>query len=224
MMFIPESVRPEILARLQKLGGIELTFSNVDNIEINKKGCDKGTALYSLCKVLGIDPRNTMAAGDNGNDLGMLKAAGFAAVVGNGIEEAKAIADAVVAPYRRRLRGSRGAVCTEIKKKNIKAPFERNQTMLNVNGVAINFDGQNLFSNVNLQFLPGNCYGIIGANGAGKSTFLRILSGDLEPSKGEVTFDPKYRMSVLKQDHFAYEDQTIFDTIMQGNARLYEIA
>lgn len=96
--------------------------------------------------------------------------------------------------------------------------------MLNVNGVAINFDGQNLFSNVNLQFLPGNCYGIIGANGAGKSTFLRILSGDLEPSKGEVTFDPKYRMSVLKQDHFAYEDQTIFDTIMQGNARLYEIA
>ncbi len=98
MMFIPESVRPEILARLQKLGGIELTFSNVDNIEINKKGCDKGTALYSLCKVLGIDPQNTMAAGDNGNDLGMLKAAGFAAVVGNGIEEAKAIADAVVAP------------------------------------------------------------------------------------------------------------------------------
>lgn len=96
--------------------------------------------------------------------------------------------------------------------------------MLNVNGVAINFDGQNLFSNVNLQFLPGNCYGIIGANGAGKSTFLRILSGDLEPSKGEVTFDPKYRMSVLKQDHFAYENQTIFDTIMQGNARLYEIA
>lgn len=96
--------------------------------------------------------------------------------------------------------------------------------MLNVNGVAINFDGQNLFSNVNLQFLPGNCYGIIGANGAGKSTFLRILSGDLEPSKGEVTFDPKYRMSVLKQDHFAYEDQTIFDIIMQGNARLYEIA
>ena len=96
--------------------------------------------------------------------------------------------------------------------------------MLNVNGVAINFDGQNLFSNVNLQFLPGNCYGIIGANGAGKSTFLRILSGDLEPSKGEVFFDPKYRMSVLRQDHFAYEEQTIFDTIMQGNARLWEIS
>ena len=74
------------------------------------------------------------------------------------------------------------------------------------------------------RHLGRTCYGIIGANGAGKSTFLRILSGDLEPSKGEVTFDPKYRMSVLKQDHFAYEDQTIFDTIMQGNARLYEIA
>ena len=96
--------------------------------------------------------------------------------------------------------------------------------MLNVSGVAINFDGQNLFSNVNLQFLPGNCYGIIGANGAGKSTFLRILSGDLEPSKGEISFDPKYRMSVLKQDHFAYEEQSIFETIMQGNARLYEIS
>lgn len=96
--------------------------------------------------------------------------------------------------------------------------------MLNVSDVAINFDGENLFSHVNLQFLPGNCYGIIGANGAGKSTFLRILSGDLEPSKGEVSFDPKYRMSVLEQDHFAYEAQTVFDTIMQGSARLYEIA
>ena len=62
--------------------------------------------------------------------------------------------------------------------------------MLNVNRVAINFDGQNLFSNVNLQFCRARCYGIIGANGAGKSTFLRILSGDLEPSKGEVTLTP----------------------------------
>lgn len=96
--------------------------------------------------------------------------------------------------------------------------------MLNVSGVAIQFGGQNLFSNVNLQFLPGNCYGIIGANGAGKSTFLRILSGDLEPSKGDVSFDPKYRMSVLKQDHFAYEEQSIFDTVMQGNTRLWEVA
>lgn len=62
--------------------------------------------------------------------------------------------------------------------------------MLNVNGVAINFDGQNLFSNVNLQFLPGNCYGIIGANGAGKSTFLRILSGDLEPVRARSRLTP----------------------------------
>ena len=95
--------------------------------------------------------------------------------------------------------------------------------MLNVNGVAINFDGQNLFSNVNLQFLPGNCYGIIGANGAGKSTFLRILSGDLEPSTGEVIVAPKTRMSVLKQDHYAYDEFTVLDTIIQGNARLYEV-
>ena len=95
--------------------------------------------------------------------------------------------------------------------------------MLNVNGVAINFDGQNLFSNVNLQFLPGNCYGIIGANGAGKSTFLRILSGDLEPSKGEVTFDPKYRMSVLKQDHFAYDECTVLDTVLQGHSSLWKV-
>lgn len=62
--------------------------------------------------------------------------------------------------------------------------------MLNVNGIAINFDGQNLFSNVNLQFLPGNCYGIIGANGAGKSTFLRILSGDLEPVRARSRLTP----------------------------------
>ena len=76
---------------------------------------------------------------------------------------------------------------------------------------------------VNLQFTPGNCYGVIGANGAGKSTFLRILSGDLEPSSGEVAIDPKTRMSVLRQDHFAYDDQTVLDTILQGNPRLFEI-
>ena len=96
--------------------------------------------------------------------------------------------------------------------------------MLSVNDVSLQFQGTTLYKHVDLKFTPGNCYGIIGANGAGKSTFLRILSGDLEPSKGDVSFDPKYRMSVLKQDHFAYESQTIFDTIMQGNARLFEIA
>ncbi len=95
--------------------------------------------------------------------------------------------------------------------------------MITVSDVSLNFSGQNLFTHVNLQFTPGNCYGIIGANGAGKSTFLRILSGDLEPSSGEVAIDPKTRMSVLRQDHFAYDDQTVLDTILQGNPRLFEI-
>ncbi|MGN0479051.1 MAG: HAD family hydrolase [Hominenteromicrobium sp.] len=98
MMFIPEQTRPEILARLRRLDGIELTYSNVDNIEINAKGCNKGTGLTMLCAALGLDPAAAMAVGDNGNDLGMLRAAGFAAVVGNGIEAAKAEADAIVAP------------------------------------------------------------------------------------------------------------------------------
>ena len=94
--------------------------------------------------------------------------------------------------------------------------------MLNVNGVAINFDGQNLFSNVNLQFLPGNCYGIIGANGAGKSTFIKILSGELEPTSGSVVLDPKRRMSVLKQNQSLFDDYTVLDTVIIGNQRLYD--
>ncbi len=95
--------------------------------------------------------------------------------------------------------------------------------MLNVSDVSLNFSGQDLFKHVNLKFTPGNCYGVIGANGAGKSTFLKILSGELEPSSGEVTRDPKTRMSVLKQDHFAFDSYTVLDTIILGNPRLYEI-
>ena len=95
--------------------------------------------------------------------------------------------------------------------------------MITVSDVSLQFGGQNLFTHVNLQFTPGNCYGVIGANGAGKSTFLRILSGDLEPSTGEVFIDPKTRMSVLRQDHFAYDEQTVLDTVLQGNPRLFEI-
>lgn len=98
MMFIPEQVRAEVLARLREIDDIEITYSNVDNIEINHKGCDKGTALRALCGALGLDPAAAMAVGDNGNDIGMLRAAGFAAVVGNGIDAAKKLADAVVAP------------------------------------------------------------------------------------------------------------------------------
>ena len=95
--------------------------------------------------------------------------------------------------------------------------------MITVSDVSLNFNGQSLFKHVNLQFKAGNCYGIIGANGAGKSTFLRILSGELEPSTGEVALDAKERMSVLKQNHYAYDAFTVLDTIIQGNPRLYEI-
>ncbi len=95
--------------------------------------------------------------------------------------------------------------------------------MVTVSDLSINFGGQNLFKHVNLKFVGGNCYGVIGANGAGKSTFLRILSGDLEPTTGEVIIDHRTRMSVLKQDHYAYDEFTVLDTIIQGNPRLYEI-
>ncbi|MCQ2552850.1 MAG: ATP-binding cassette domain-containing protein [Clostridia bacterium] len=95
--------------------------------------------------------------------------------------------------------------------------------MLTVTNVSMNFSGQTLFKDVDLKFTQGNCYGIIGANGAGKSTFLRILSGDLEPTTGEVSIRPNTRMSVLKQDHFAYDEFTVLDTVIQGNMHLYEV-
>lgn len=95
--------------------------------------------------------------------------------------------------------------------------------MITVTNVSLNFSGQNLFSDVNLKFTQGNCYGVIGANGAGKSTFLKILSGELDSTTGEVSIDPNCRMSVLKQDHFAYDEYTVLDTIIMGNKRLYDI-
>lgn len=95
--------------------------------------------------------------------------------------------------------------------------------MINVTNVSMNFSGTTLFKDVDLKFTPGNCYGIIGANGAGKSTFLRILSGDLDPTTGSVTIGKDMRMSVLKQDHFAFDDFNVLDTIIQGNPRLYQI-
>ena len=95
--------------------------------------------------------------------------------------------------------------------------------MITVTNVSLNFSGQNLFSDVNLKFTPGNCYGVIGANGAGKSTFLKILSGELDSTTGEVSIDPNCRMSVLKQDHFAYDEYTVLGTIIMGNKRLYDI-
>ncbi len=95
--------------------------------------------------------------------------------------------------------------------------------MITITDLSLNFSGDELFKNVNLKFTPGNCYGVIGANGAGKSTFLRILSGELEPSTGEVSVTPGERMSVLKQDHFAYDEFSVMDTILQGNLHLYQI-
>lgn len=95
--------------------------------------------------------------------------------------------------------------------------------MITVSDVTFNFGGQVLFKDVDLKFTPGNCYGIIGANGAGKSTFLKMICGELEPTKGTVTIPEKTRLSVLKQDHFAYDAYTVLDTIIMGNERLYQI-
>lgn len=95
--------------------------------------------------------------------------------------------------------------------------------MITVNDVSVQFGGTFLFKNVNLKFTNGNCYGVIGANGAGKSTFLRVICGELEASSGEVIIPEEERLSVLKQDHFAYDEYTVLDTVIMGNARLYEI-
>ena len=80
-----------------------------------------------------------------------------------------------------------------------------------------------LFEDVNIKFTEGNCYGLIGANGAGKSTFLKILSGQLEPTKGDIVITPGQRLSFLQQDHFKYDAYTVLDTVIMGNLRLYEI-
>ena len=95
--------------------------------------------------------------------------------------------------------------------------------MITVSNVSLQFGGDTLFKNVNLQFNAGNCYGVIGANGAGKSTFLKILCGVLPPTTGEVTIPKELRMSVLEQDHFAYDAYTVLDTVIMGNERLYAI-
>lgn len=111
-----------------------------------------------------------------------------------------------------------------IKRNGSRAVFKRKgPNMITVNDVSMNFSGQALFKHVDLKFVPGNCYGIIGANGAGKSTFLRILSGDLEPTTGEVIIPKEERMSILKQDHFQYDAYTVLDTVMMGNQRLYDV-
>ena len=95
--------------------------------------------------------------------------------------------------------------------------------MISANNVTLRLGKRALFEDVNIKFTEGNCYGLIGANGAGKSTFLRILSGDLETTKGDVTITPGQRMSVLEQDHFKYDEYPVLDVVIMGNQRLYDI-
>ena len=95
--------------------------------------------------------------------------------------------------------------------------------MISANNVTLRIGKKALFEDVNIKFTEGNCYGLIGANGAGKSTFLKILSGELESTSGDVVITPGQRLSFLKQDHFQYDEYTVMDTVIMGNARLYEI-
>ena len=95
--------------------------------------------------------------------------------------------------------------------------------MITVTDLSFQFGGQLLFKDVNLKFSAGNCYGIIGANGAGKSTFLKLLCKELEPTHGTVEIPDTVRLSMLRQNHFAFDEFTVLDTVVYGNARLYEI-
>ncbi|MCW3077210.1 MAG: heme transporter ATP-binding protein, partial [Bacteroidetes bacterium] len=95
--------------------------------------------------------------------------------------------------------------------------------MISASNISLQYGKRVLFDEVNVNFTPGNCYGIIGANGAGKSTFMKILSGEIDPSKGRVNILPGMRMSVLKQNHFEYNEFTVLDTVLMGNKRLYQI-
>ena len=95
--------------------------------------------------------------------------------------------------------------------------------MITVNDVSLQFPDRKLFEEVNIKFTPCNCYGLIGANGAGKSTFLKILSGEIQPTTGVVSMGPNERLATLKQNHFAYEDYTVLETVIMGHKRLYEV-
>lgn len=95
--------------------------------------------------------------------------------------------------------------------------------MISTSNVSLRFGKKALFEDVNIKFVPGHCYGLIGANGAGKSTFLKILAGEIEPTSGEVIITPGERLSFLKQDHFQYDECTVLDTVIMGNQRLYDI-
>ncbi len=95
--------------------------------------------------------------------------------------------------------------------------------MISTNNVSLRYGARKLFEDVNVKFTPGNCYGLIGANGAGKSTFLKILSGEIEPNTGDVIITPGERMAVLKQDHFEFDEHNVLETVIMGHGRLYNI-
>ena len=95
--------------------------------------------------------------------------------------------------------------------------------MISTSNLSVQFGGRKLFDEVDIKFTPGNCYGIIGPNGAGKSTFLKILTGEMDSTSGEVIIDKGKRLSFLKQDHFAYEDEEVLNVVMMGHAKLYDI-
>ena len=95
--------------------------------------------------------------------------------------------------------------------------------MIATSNLSVQFGGRKLFDEVDIKFTPGNCYGIIGPNGAGKSTFLKILTGEMDSTSGEVIIDKGKRLSFLKQDHFAYEDEEVLNVVMMGHAKLYDI-
>ena len=95
--------------------------------------------------------------------------------------------------------------------------------MISANNITLRIGKKALFEDVNIKFTEGNCYGLIGANGAGKSTFLKILSGQLEPTNGDIAITPGQRLSFLQQDHFKYDEFTVLDTVIMGNKRLYDI-
>ena len=95
--------------------------------------------------------------------------------------------------------------------------------MISVQNLSLRYGKRVLFEDVNIKFTEGNCYGIIGANGAGKSTFMKILSGEIEPSTGKVEISKDMRMSVLKQNHYEYDEIPVLETVIRGNAKLFQI-
>ena len=95
--------------------------------------------------------------------------------------------------------------------------------MITTNKLTVRFGSQTLFENVSIKFTPGNCYGVIGANGAGKSTLLRVISGEIEPTSGEVHISKGQRIAVLRQDHFAFDNFRVIDTVIMGHKKLYDI-